>query len=378
MSRISSEKVQQFFQNIRSLGFFGRLFSWNRILKDAEDAQYEIESLVDDFNDLEKDHAVLKGSHGTLLENLNDLKLKIKGYESTEEIRNSNYVSKIGQLTVLSEQLNEDRRRIQDKEKEEINLQHEQMKETWKEHEQMVESTIKSICNLHQIEYIDKEKFPLKGKPDNSLKICDQFVIFDAKSPAGDNLDNFPTYLKNQTVVVKKYVNESDVHKQVFLVVPSNTLDHIKEFSYNMADYNVFVITIDALEPIILALRKIEEYEFAEQLSPEDRDNICRIIGKFAHATKRRIQIDNYFCNEFINLLNNCYELPEDIQNKAIEFEMADKMNPPMEKRAKQIGINPLTKEIEKNKRVLQANDIETTINPGLINSVPLYKDKED
>ena len=73
-----------------------------------------------------------------------------------------------------------------------------------------------------------------------------------------------------------------------------------------MGDYNVFVITIDSLEPIILSLKKIEEYEFAEQLSPEERDNICRIIGKFAHTTKRKIQVDQFFTNQFIELLVKC------------------------------------------------------------------------
>ena len=32
---------------------------------------------------------------------------------------------------------------------------------------------------------------------------------------------------------------------------------------------------------------KIEEYEFAEQLVPEEKDNICRIIGKFAYNQSR-------------------------------------------------------------------------------------------
>ena len=55
------------------------------------------------------------------------------------------------------------------------------------------------------------------------------------------------------------------------------------------------------------------EYEFAEKLSPEERDNICRIIGKFAHTTKRRIQIDQFFANEFLDTLS-----------KKIGYEFAD------------------------------------------------------
>ena len=111
-----------------------------------------------------------------------------------------------------------------------------------------------------------------------------------------------------------------------------------------MGDYNVYVITTDSLEPIILSLKKIEEYEFAEQLSPEERDNICRVIGKFAHTTKRKIQIDQFFANQFIDLLVKCKnDLPEDLQKSVIEFEKAEKLNPTPERRKKQI----LTKELQ-------------------------------
>ena len=72
-------------------------------------------------------------------------------------------------------------------------------------------------------------------------------------------------------------------------------VDVVDQYVYNMGDYNVFMVTLDSLETIILSLKNIEEYEFAEQLSPEERDNICRIIGKFAHTTKRRIQLDGFF-----------------------------------------------------------------------------------
>ncbi len=78
-------------------------------------------------------------------------------------------------------------------------------------------------------------------------------------------------------------------------VVPENTLSHIGGFVYHLADYQVFIVATNSLEPILLSLKKIEDYEFVDELSPEDRENICRILGKFAHLSKRRIQIDAFF-----------------------------------------------------------------------------------
>ena len=95
-------------------------------------------------------------------------------------------------------------------------------------------------------------------------------------------------------------------------------------------------ITKDGLEPIIMSLKKIEEYEFADKLSPEERDNICRIIGKFAHSTKRRIQIDQFFAMEFLDTLQKAKShLPQDILDTVVDFEKAEKLNPPMDKRNK-------------------------------------------
>jgi hypothetical protein len=135
------------------------------------------------------------------------------------------------------------------------------------------------------------------------------------------------------------------------------------------------VVTHDCLEPIILALRKIEEYEFVDQLSPDDRDNICRIIGKFAHATKRRIQIDTYFFNEFIGLLQSCSSLPDEIRQKVVNFEKAEKMNPPMEKRKKLIPISDLEHEVKVARKEAEAREIDlTAVTKDKIENIPLDK----
>jgi hypothetical protein len=202
------------------------------------------------------------------------------------------------------------------------------------------------ICDLNHITYV--EKVPFKGNPDNTIEISGEYIIFDAKSPANDDLRNFPVYIKSQTESVKKYASQDNVKKSIFLVVPTNIIHILKQLTYRMGDYDVFVITRDSLEPVILSLKKIEEYDLAEKLSPEDRDSICRIIGKFAHTAKRRIQVDQFFSGEFMDIvLKSQKDLPEDLQKQVIEFEKSEKLNPPTEKRAKIISIDELQKKSE-------------------------------
>ena len=297
-------------------------------------------------------------------------------YRQMEEDRKTKYERDVASLNTIRDQIQADRRKevaeAQQKEIQRIS----QLKETWANHQEATKNAIKLICEKHTIEYVDK--VPFKGSPDNAIKVCDEHVIFDAKSPGSDDLANFPTYIKTQTESVKKYIKEEGVKKDIFLVIPSNTVDVIDHFAYNMADYTVYVVTLDALEPIILSLKKLEEYEFVKQLSPEERDNICRVIGKFAHVTKRRIQIDQFFERQFLEVLSKCEaDLPRDILEKVVDYERSEKLNPPQEKRAKLISSSELEADSKKIRKEAEAKAIAfpASVQQG-IKSLPLYNDQ--
>ena len=290
----------------------------------------------------------------------NNLKNEINKLISNEENRNETLRKSIESTNTLQKNLQLEIARVNDERVEKEKEIQEKMKRNWGDHEKDVQRQIQLICNNHIIKYIGQEDFPhSRNKPDNCIEIMDQLIIFDAKSPANDDLSNFPKYIKDQTENLKKYAKHDNVKKDLFLVIPSNTLPVINQYSYNIGDYNVYVITKDSLEPIIISLKKIEEYEFAEKLSPEERDNICRIIGKFAHTTKRRIQIDQFFANEFLDTLSKTGSLlPREILESVIQFENAEKLNPPMEKRKKQILTKDLKIQSDKIKKEIELREI--------------------
>ena len=280
----------------------------------------------------------------------NTLKNEIISFQKAEEGRQKEANKNFATAVTLQQSLEKEKERLNDdrvKEKEELLNK---MKLKWSDHEKEVQNHLQLICRNNVIKYISQEDFPHpRNKPDNSIEIMEQLIVFDAKSPANDDLTNFPKYIKIQTESLKKYAKHEVVKNDLFLVIPSNTLDVINQFHYNIGDYNVYIITKDALEPIILSLKKIEDYEFADKLSPEDRDNVCRIIGKFAHTTKRRIQIDEFFAREFLDTLTKAgTQLPREILENVIKFENAEKLNPPMEKRNKQILTKDLKEKVDK------------------------------
>lgn len=296
-------------------------------------------------------------------------------FSQTEESRRTKYEKDVSTLNSVRDHIQSERQREVEEAQQKTIDRLNKMKEMWARHQDDVKYAIKDICERHTIEYVDA--VPFKGNPDNTLKIADEYVIFDAKSPGSDDPANFPSYIKAQTEQVKKYIKEEDVKKDIFLVIPSNTVDVIDRFSYNMADYTVYIVTLDALEPIILSLKKLEEYEFVDKLSPDERDNICRVVGKFAHMTKRRIQIDQFFVRQFLEVLSKCdTDLPRDFLDKVIEFERSEKLNPPQEKRAKLISKKELETDSD---RITREAEAKAIVFPESlqrdIRSMPLYDD---
>ena len=312
------------------------------------------------FEQVKTENTILKEKLSNIEQERNNLKNENIFLKKEEENRNETLRKSIESTNTLQESLTNEKERLNDLRVKETEDRLEKMKWTWGEHEKDVENHLKLICRNHVIKYISQEDFPHpRNKPDNSIEIMDQLIVFDAKSPANDDLSNFPKYIKLQTESLKKYAKHDDVKKDLFLVIPSNTLQVINKFTYNISDYNVYIVTKDALEPIILSLKKIEEYEFADKLSPEERDNVCRIIGKFAHTTKRRIQIDQFFAEEFLDTLNKAgTQLPRDILESVIQFENAEKLNPPMEKRKKQILTKDLKAKSEEIKKEIELRNI--------------------
>jgi len=323
-------------------------------------------SKIEELDKLRSDKIKLEERLTSVSNERNNLKNENVRLNNDQEKRVSESNKQIEALITLKQSAEHEKQVLNNKRVSEKAKEFEEIKSQWGRHEKDVENCIREICRNNIIKYIGQEDFPHpRNKPDNSIEIMDQLIVFDAKSPANNNLDNFPKYIKDQTESLKKYAKHDDVKNDLFLVIPSNTLNVIDQFSYKIGEYNVFVVTKDALEPIILSLKKIEEYEFVDKLSPEERDNVCSVIGKFAHTTKRRIQIDNFFQREFLNTLDKAKKLPREILESVIEFENAEKLNPPMEKRKKIIYTKELkdqVDEVEKDMEIRNIPKIQTNI----------------
>ena len=402
----SIDTLRNLIATLKTAGFFTRLFQWKKIRTLLIDAAADLQRLVSNnellLSDRQKLETALsltnkdlqqatdivaqsKSDIAASRERLNALqtelaitKEKYSRLLKDDEIRKQEHAKSLSTLSAIQQSVTEDRKK-EVGEKQQLEIERlKNLKETWNRHEEYVSQSIKSISSRHAIEYVDK--VPFTGNPDNTLLICDEFVVFDAKSPGSEDLKNFNSYLRDQAERAGKYAKQENVKTDIFFVIPPNALDIVKTFVYRMGDYNVYIISIDALEPVILSLKKIEDYKFVKDMSPEDRENICRIIGKFGHLAKRRIQVDSFFARQFIQLAYKCEaDLPADILEKTIDFEKAEKLNPPVEKRAKAINLRELGNEIARIKEEATSKGIvinDDSISTHL-NQLPLYKEND-
>jgi hypothetical protein len=275
-----------------------------------------------------------------------------------QEERLAKYQEGVAQLNSLKETLDQERQRHYEERLQEQKEAMEREKETWRRHEAEVEQDVRLLCQRNSLEYVEKSKVPFPGAPDNAIRAFDQYIIFDAKSPQGEDLSNFPLYVKQQAEKSSKYLAD-DVMKDVFLVVPNSTLPCLVETTLSFPSHRVYVISLDSLEPMLRMLARLNEYHFAEGLSPEDEEDICRSLGRMAHILKRRVQVDAFFSDIALKAIVDCGQLPTKVSARVEEVEKGEKLNPPEEKRVKAIATKALEKEAKRQRNDCQELELD-------------------
>jgi hypothetical protein len=399
--------MRQLLQELQSLGWWGRLFGWGRIRRMLLEASSEweatqastaqnnqaLQALQGELLqarqqsgmaearavDLQRDKDLLNADLMSARRDVQRLGSELAALTQVDNQRRVELQTNLTSLSQLKERIAEERLQEHQARQEELERKQQRLRQTWQTHQENARNKIRQIAEKHSVPVVDK--FPLKGEPDNVLLICEQYVVLDAKSPGGEDLANFGTYLKTQAEAAVKYTKQEGVFGQLYFVVPSNTLESLPQTVFRFVDYTVYVIPVEALEPVILSLVKVDEYLNVKEISPEDRRNIFVILGRFAHLTKRRLQVDQFFANESLSLAAETENrLPEEMRKEVAEIEKSVRLNPPQERTTKEIGLGTLStqhKKIEKGLRERGVLPESENLASGL-NELPLYSPEQD
>lgn len=330
------------------------------------------ESMEGRVNDLQQDKVAQTTELSILRNQIRQLESENAQLKSTDEQRYIDHQKSIETLTVFQNRIIEEKETMKNELQRQAIAKLENQKQTWQRHQQDVENKMRLLCEKHTIEYV--ETVPFKGDPDNTVMISNLYQVFDSKSPRGEDLSNFNTYLSKEAQNAKKYAEKKDVRSDIFFVVPSNTLEILNQTVFVFEKHSVFIIPAEALEPILISLKKIEDFEFMGQFTPEDRENICRIIGRLVHNIKRRVQIDISLGKETMSLASDCEKLlPEEIAKEVLMIERAIKVNPTRELKGKEIPLEELKEDLLKAEK--NSERMGTVAAPGSIIEINITSD---
>jgi hypothetical protein len=366
--------VKMMIQQVNSFSFWKVLFGWGKfknwmieclldlqqVLDNAEHQQTQLTELQRDLDqagimieanenrisELQRDREIALLQVNELRNKVQQAEIRLSEERSKSERRDEEQIKLIQSVQELKAGVQEEARRKQESEEQALLLRQEQQRVIWQTHQEMVKNKIRLICDKHIITY--EENPPFTGRPDNTIRICNEYIVFDAKSPVKGNLKSFAEYLKSEAKDAEKYAKQENVSTDVFFVVPFNTLEVLSQttMQYTYGTHRVFIVPAEAVEIIILRLKKIEEYEFADKLSPEDRENTCRLIARLLYYIKRQLQLDNYMAKEAIGLAGDCDTLlPDEFRDLVEKTQLSLTMNPPQARSGKDINLADLQKQ---------------------------------
>lgn len=239
---------------------------------------------------------ILKKDVETVQKENERLQKVISKHEAEDDRRNKEQQDAVNKLHTSEESWKQERARIQREDEEQRQKQMEEWDRMWKEHENNVKSHIIDLCKKPELNFrtYDNDNLPEgfhgKLKPDCMVAFLEQCVIFDAKVSSSKNLQ---IYVNEQVKSTAQKVKGNEmIYSSIFLVVPSEALKQIKRTYFYEEGYSFFVIPPEAISPILTCFKKIENYEFAEQMDPQERENIVDLIAQFDFHISSRNAVD--------------------------------------------------------------------------------------
>lgn len=209
---------------------------------------------------------------------------QVKTYEEQQTRREREHETKLNDLIKAQESFEKERARVirEDEERRAMDLA--ERDRLWNDHENTVVSLLTDLCKTPLLNFTSYSNTNLPDgfdgslKPDFMIDFLGQYVIFDAKVSKAKSLQ---TYVNDQVKkTVEKVKNNDRIYKWIFLVVPATALSELKSHHYQADGFQIFVVSPEAIPAILSSFKRISAYEFAEQIDPQQRENIVQMIAE--------------------------------------------------------------------------------------------------
>ena len=206
--------------------------------------------------------------------------------EAKHEDKEKEHARGLEKIDAAERALKEERQRVLESEVKTKQMQEEERDRLWNDHENAVIATLTDLCKLPHLQFTSysnnnlPDDFDGSLKPDFLIEFLDQYVIFDAKASKAQSLQTYIDDAVKKTA--EKVRKNSKIYPHIFLVVPTEAIGELKKLIYAKDEYYFYIVSREALAPILSSLRRISTYELAETLDPQKRENIINMIAELA------------------------------------------------------------------------------------------------
>lgn len=287
-------------------------------LKKAEGEKNE---LIGKNKELFAQHERLKAKFEAQDKECKDLQKKVTKFETNEEQQKKAEEKKLGDLENSRKAFEDAEKRVNDEALAKRQMEEEERDRLWAEHENSVISLLTDICKKPQFGFTSynneslPEDFHGDFKPDFLVEFLNQYVIFDAKF--SEKPANLQTYINNQVQkTAKKVEGKEKIYPTIFLVVPTFAIGELKKTDYYEKSFTFYVVPPEALAPILASLKKIEHYEFAEDLDPQKREAFVDLVAQFDFHISTRNAIEFHLLQHGIETLQKTQSTDPNLAKK--------------------------------------------------------------
>ncbi|MDD4628163.1 MAG: hypothetical protein PHE68_02095 [Candidatus Peribacteraceae bacterium] len=228
----------------------------------------------------------------SLMRERDALQERIAKFEAERDARERRHEEMIKKLESAEHALEDEQKRVRHEDEERQKQELEERDRMWAEHETNVIALLTDLCKKpqHSFTSYDNNNLPegFHGnlKPDFLIGFLEQYVIFDAKISKATNLQ---IYIDDQVKkTAAKVKGKEGIYPRIFLVVPTDAIGELKKTYYYEDGFHFYVVSPEALAPILASLKHIEGYETTEGWDPQERESIIDLITQFDYHISLR------------------------------------------------------------------------------------------
>lgn len=328
-----------------------------KVKNDLEHTQSEKNELVGKNKTMFVQLEALKGDLKNVMQDRDDLRKRVTQFETDEKRRAKEIEQQTTQLSNAQRRFEDEQKRVIREDEERLRHLEEERDRLWANHEMSVIATLTDLCKQPAFSFTGytntnlPEGFDGSLKPDFMIDFLGQYVIFDAKVSKAKSMQTYITSQIKSTV--EKVKGNDQIYKSIFLVVPTSALQELRTHHHVVDGYNLYVIGPEAVAPILASLKRISMYEFAEQMDPEQRENIVQLIAELDFHINLRNAADLILTKMGTDLLQKAQKV-----DPALSEEVAMKKAPMNAKASIAAGelkkiVSKLTNQIEEAQQLI-------------------------